>query len=359
MRTKTSLLIVALLLVLTGALGCKRDPATQQAAAEVAAKVATGMASQVLPTLQGGEAEEPTAEPTEEIVEEETAAPEEATELQATSSLKSYREKAKWISQNAGEAPVETEILIEFVRDVPARRTVITSDGETSDFIQIGDTSYMGSGDEWVTMQTSEGTDISESMMTWTDPSSFVDQCKSVGRETLNGMATKHYHCDKEVFWGQGLIGLNASGVTVDEGSYDFWVSDEYDIAVKTAWVWKGKDADGKAYSWDYQSEIYDIDAPITIDKPAGAGEVGLPDDIPMMDGATEVSAFGQMVAFKVDVSPADVTAFYEQAMAANGWAKQDSPLPTMMSFKKDSRTATLMLGEEQPTDVTIIVAQE
>ena len=360
MKSKTILLIVALLLVLGSGMACsKKEPAeeadarTEKAAETIVAKAATTVDE---PTKKAKDTPEPEADEEEE---------EESIELRSTNELDSYREKTKWYFGVADDEPEGNEMLVEYVRATSARRTVHTvklPSGETvtSEFIQIGDTSYMGVGEEWVAMQSSEAEDASDELIGWADPASFIEDCNYKGKETITGLATKHYQCDENALIGsQSKMFATASQVRIEEGSIDVWISTQHNIAVKMIWEWKGKDPDGKAFHWKMESEIYDINKPITIEKPEGAQEAGLPDDIPLIEGATDVNAIGLMVTFKSPLPQDDVIAYYKEQMAKNGWEMQESVIPMMMSFTKGDRRAQVMVGEGDAPDVSIVVQEE
>lgn len=358
MKSKTVLLIVALLLVLGSGMACsKKEPAeeadtrTEKTAKTVVAKAATAMDE---PTKEGKDTPEPEADEEEEAIE-----------LRSTNELDSYREKIKWYSEGEGDEPEENEVLMEYVRTTPARRTVHSvklpsGKTETSEFIQIGDTSYMGFGDEWMTMQSSEAEDVSDEMTSWADPSSFIEDCKYKGKETVNGLASKHYQCDEKVLIGrQANMFAKAGEARIEQGGVDVWISTKYDIAVKVIWEWKGKDSDDKAFHWRMESEVYDINEPITIEKPEGAQQAGLPDDIPLIEGATDVNTIGPMVTFKSPLPQDDVIAYYKEQMAKNGWEMEEGVIPMMMSFTKGDRRAQVMVDEGDAPDVTIMVQEE
>ena len=147
-------------------------------------------------------------------------------------------------------------------------------------------------------------------------------------------------------------------------GSVDSWISTQYEVTIKSVMQWVGKDPDGNDVTYTYKAIVYDINAPITINPPEGTEAPALPDDVPMIDGATKVQINSQppmvIINFEVALPAAEVVAFYEDEMAQEGWTAQDSPLPTMMNFEKDNRTAILMVDEAAGTStVTLMVGEE
>jgi len=284
--------------------------------------------------------------------------------------LDSFRQTINWSSHDPEEGYLTGEMLMEWSRKDQATRTVLNVGGDAgeemlSEIIQIGDTTYMQVGEEWMTMQSPDQEAANDMVIGWSDPSELIDECKSKGRDTINGMACKHYLCDKDVFMRIGILGMGSGegdpldGMTVEEGSYEFWISTKHNIPVKTIWQWKGTHEDGDLYDWYFESEITDINKPITIEEPAEAEEAGLPDDIPLMEGATEVGMFGDIVSFVAGAPQDEVIAYYLEEMPKKGWAQESTPILSMMTFAKDGRTATVIVGDEDPPSVTIMVNEE
>jgi hypothetical protein len=100
------------------------------------------------------------------------------------------------------------------------------------------------------------------------------------------------------------------------------------------------------------------INEPIEIRAPEGVQKPGLPEDIPLIEGAEDISAIGDMVSFSVARSTEDVSEFYTEAFADNGWAAEEAEgaLPGLLTFTKDTRTATLMIAEEDGRSNVIIM---
>ena len=372
-RTLLTGMLVCLVLVatMTVAVGCKpkvldkAQEAVEEKVAETAKTVVAKAATVVSETPTKESAPAKATKPSTKTESDDDDDEDEPIKLSAADDLDSYREKIVWKSESSGEDPQHVEMLLEYERETPARRIVQThymasGESETSELIQIGDTTYMGMGDEWVTMQSEDAEeDVDDHLTGWADPSSIIDDCKRKGKDTINGMACLHYACDEKAFQQQALLGYGAAGIKVLEGSYDFWISTKHNIAVKTIWTWRGEDPDGNPYSWSFESEVIDINKPVDIEKPEGAQEAGLPEDIPLIDGAAEVNTIGPMVMFKVAQPQAEVIAYYEQQMTKNGWAKEDAPVPMMMTFTKGERTAQVIVGEGDEVEVTIMVQEE
>ncbi|GAG13279.1 unnamed protein product, partial [marine sediment metagenome] len=147
----------------------------------------------------------------------------------------------------------------------------------------------------------------------------------------------------------------------IQDAEGDVWVSTKYDVAVRFIFTWQGKDEDGVAVEGRWESDVTDINEPIKIEAPEGVAAAGLPDDIPMIDGARDVNAMMGIVTFIVDKPVKDVTAYYKSAMPKNGWTfDEGGSMEFMLGFTKGDRMANFMLSEEgATTQVTIMVNEE
>jgi hypothetical protein len=152
---------------------------------------------------------------------------------------------------------------------------------------------------------------------------------------------------------------MGAEGGEVLEGQLDTWASTEYNVVVRMTAGWKYRDAADVLTEFYLESDLTDINEDITIEAPEGVDMPGLPEDIPLMDGATEVNAITGITSFQVPATLEEVTAFYQEAMPDNGWTQAEGggAIPSMLSYEKDGRTATIMMGaEDGETSVTIMV---
>jgi len=307
------------------------------------------------PSKQQPTAVPPTATPTEQPAAEENL--EEVVSPELSEKIKSYRQDTQWLNVE-GEDRTEFSVNIEWVKEGPARRMVMSGydkDGKHFEWeiIEIADAQYMRMGDQWMSLSGGQEPPTGEEMLIWTNPDTWKNEpaCSYKGQETYEGQKTKRWSCTKEVFAGADVI----PNGTIEEGRVDSWVSEEYDIPVHTVVEWQGKDADGKNYAFRLEAKVYDINKPITIEPPEASALPGLPEDIPMMEGAKEVFAMGQMVSFKVEASVDEATAFYTKAMANNGWkAGEASGVPGMMTFTKEKRQVQIMISEEDAKTVSV-----
>jgi hypothetical protein len=278
--------------------------------------------------------------------------------------ITSYRETVNMVSTEGVTTTLKWSILTEWVRSVPAKHLLYSGMGDgqaafTWEIIQIAEVQYMRMGDAWI-VTTGTQDPPTNPMLSWADPSSWSDDehCAYKGKETVNGMETKRWHCD-----GGGFMAGQAASMgltTVDEGASDSWISTEFEMAVKTVVDWKGKNAAARDVTFHMDKEIKDINQPIEIKAPENTELPGLPKDIPMMEGATEVMAMPGIVTFKIAKTPTEVTDFYDAGMRSNGWTKgKEIGVPGMLQFTKDTRTAQIIISAEGTGSTVMISVQE
>jgi len=85
-----------------------------------------------------------------------------------------------------------------------------------------------------------------------------------------------------------------------------------------------------------------------TIAPTINPAESGLPDDIPLYPGATELFKMSQLVMFKAPDDPGVVVAYYKEQMLANGWSL------TMETSQDD---VSMQMWDKPKGQVTLIVS--
>ena len=360
-----SLLAVIALLALC-ATGCSvlTPPSQQGQTAQPTAAQPAGAQPSAAPASASQPTKQPTAaqaaaQPTkvQPIADEEleVVAPEMA------DNITSYRQTLKMLTTVDEEVETDWDSLTEWVKSIPARRMLIggtESGGEPFEWemIQIGDVSYMRYGDQWMVVAGGQEPPSNESLA-WVDPNASKDDpaCSYKGQETLNGMQTKRWHCEKEVFTRVGMLPFGEG--ELEDGRIDFWVSTEFEVAVKTEIEWKGTNEEDKPVTFMMTSETYDINKPFTIEAPEGVETPGLPDDIPMMEGASNFVAMAQMVRYDVAGAVQDGIDFYTAAMPDKGWeAGEEGYVPGMLNFSKGDRSVQIMITEETATTIGVTI---
>jgi len=380
-RNKTSILLILALLA-TFSLGCGlldslTKKATEKGAEVVEQAKATveSVATQAAPTQPPSEAaaeavplKEATAEPTE-VAEAEAEETVDLSDVGDFDALDSYRivVTMTWKEVKADGTSEEgtMEMLNEYDRASQARRLKISGStpdaegvpaGEAGELemIQIGTTSYMRSGDEWMAAQLE---DDSDDEMTWMlDPDDFASgEGTYVGKETVNGVSAKHYH-----YVAAGVGGMGIGFGAADRVESDVWVSEEHNVVVKVVAEWEGKDDEGSNWTGSMGLDVTDINEPIAIEPPEGVEPPGMPEDVPLMEGATNVESVMGINTFNVAATADEVMAFYDEEMPANGWEAEDSGIPTMRSYAKGDRQAMLMVEEtDGGCEVTMMISEQ
>jgi len=284
------------------------------------------------------------------------------------SGLNSYRAHStfQWESIKAGQKETGSwEVLEDFVRQPPAHRLVWTGTGAGElkteegglEFIQIGKDTYMNTGSGWIAMTTSEE-DIFGGNLFLSNPLHLVsgNRGKLVQKNVMvNGVSTNHYTFD------ESSLGADLGLGVIAKAKGDVWVSPEFNVVVKYGVHYEGKNltiGGGEEGKLDLAFDLTDINKPITIQAPEGVGPA-MPEDIPVIDGATELTAISGIITYKTTRSVEEVTAFYEAQMPAEGWTKGESVIPGMMSFTKAERTAQVMIEtEDGETSVIVMVGE-
>jgi uncharacterized protein YceK len=361
------IIVIALLFVLVFSLsGCSL--VSQLTSATATQTTSVGNESQTTPTAKVASS---TTSPTAQVTEADTSVPSGDTvdpnSLQTLNNLDSYH-----MIQNGQFTDIQTDTTVStstidmevWETKAPQARHVIyrgsqTGNPESSlEFIQIANDSYMKSSDssDWLAMSTSTTDTLSFGSFAWfTDPASAMQgEATLIGTENVNGMAAKHYQYTGAQVFGK-VVGANGK---VDISQADIWISTEFNLIVRYVSHWKGTDDTGVQSDYNFIMDILEVNTPITIEAPSGVTKAGLPDDVPLMDAATDINAFSGLVSYKVTATVDEVMAFYASALAKNGWtAGEDQGTPGIAAYTKDTRTLTLMASDDNgATTVTIMI---
>ena len=312
----------------------------------------------------------PTAEPTEAPA----ATPEDeslslASRDTGLDALTSYRLTwhAEWKSTDQGKEEQGTWDWTEEYTSDPKARHLSMSIPDSSDTArtgafemwQIGDTSYMKSGEDAECMSFStEGAEKDIQKGTFS-PSMLgsIEDAKYVGRETINGIPTKHYKYNSKT----GML------TALGEVSGETWVAIDGGYVVKDTVKWKGgggffglgsNTATGEG-TWTWA--LSDANKPFEIKPPDGCEGSQL--DLPIMADATEKSRFGDIITYKTAGKPADVATFYKEELAAAGWKPEGEPTEmgevVILNFAKDDLKLNVMISaSEGATQVMLNVSK-
>ena len=283
--------------------------------------------------------------------------------------LDSYRVRStmQWESIKDGNKEMGSwDVLEELVRQPLAQRFVWTGTGAGEvgtesgewELIQIGTDSYMNTESGWLAMTAGEES-IFGSNTILSAPLGMVaaNRGKLVERNVMvNGVSADKYAFDESTLGAS--LGLGA----IARANGDVWISPHFNVVVKYVAHYEGKNltlGGGEEGMMDVTFDLTDINQPIDIRAPEGV-KPAMPEDIPVMDGATDVVAIEGIISYQTTFSVEEATTFYQTRMPAQGWAEDEGGFPGMMSFTKGNRTAQVMIMEaEGKTSVTVMVSQE
>jgi hypothetical protein len=121
-------------------------------------------------------------------------------------------------------------------------------------------------------------------------------------------------------------------------------------------YVFDAEDAEA-TYHWSW--EVYDINAPFTIEPPAEAQ--GARKDIPLMPDAADRSTFGSMTTYQSASDLTTVADFYKEQMPGQGWSYDESSgmmtdQIAMMSFTKEGETASITITPNDEGGTTVLI---
>ncbi len=321
--------------------------------------------------------EEPSAEETEEPSTEETETPPDTgeglfTAPLALDELTSYRYTAELTWESEDEDTESGRMLIEtaFQADPPAQHMIVQTwdlegvgDSDMEMILIEGDMYMRYEDEEWITIA-SETDDLWDQVeLGWMGDMSamFGDvEPEYLGQESIDGVLADHYALDEESLVTSGWTGV--MGVSeVTEAQMDLWVSVEHEAPIKTVVVIDGT-ADGEQARVTMESTITDIGEDVDIQPPEGVDAPGLPDDIPVMEGANGLTVMMGIANYTIGISLQAVIDWHLENMESNGWtySEEESMAPSMLTWTKEGRSVLVMPSEDSGlTNVTIMFGEE
>lgn len=339
--------IVLIIVLFVLSLGCSLF--SPKATEEPGAVAEPTAASQAPASEKESETETPKSDSEDEVSESEDEAL--TIDADALKGLDSYRMQMTW-SFTADDGTIEEfSIEEEATRDPAAQRYVMSSAAESIEFIRVGETQWMRFGEEWVQTSMSADEEMGQFGEFFAQPEQMFsdvdkDAYKYLGKETLNGMNTRHYQL-KENSWNTAW---NLTAEEVEEGTMELWIVDERDLPKITARFEmnvKGtfeEDRKGELFlTW----EIFNVNEPITIEPPAEAEGMSLPEGLELCPDASEVMVMGKMSIFTCAGTVEDTATFYTEALESAGWEAGDvTSLEGMLmgSWTKGDETLSLTI---------------
>jgi hypothetical protein len=106
--------------------------------------------------------------------------------------------------------------------------------------------------------------------------------------------------------------------------------------------------------------DMVDVNQPFTIQPPEeGLSYEALPQDLPIPDGAQELSHIGHVVIYSIAQTAGEVRDYFARQMPDEGWTEgraEETPYGFRFSFSKDSRTVHLAIGREEESGLTKVL---
>jgi len=388
-RALLLLTLMALLLAVAACGGGDEAPAAPAAATEAVAQQPAAPAPATEATAQKPAAPDaatntpvpPAATP--EPADDEAALSED--QLAALEALDSYRLLVSFSSKgtDADGQPIDdvAQITTEYTKDPEARRLVMNFVDNTDpsaeqlplESFQIGSDMYMFAGEDmgWMRISSEESPfdDPELSMITSGNIFSNLEQLRRVRPdEEIGGIDSRHYQFDEQVLskvFGEDVGDVKASG--------DVWIAKDGGFVTKYALVIDVKSGSGGLFDPTLASgviemsfELQDVNSDITIELPeeatAGATLAGFDGAFPVPDGGRIQAASANFTIVESDAPVAEMIAFYEEALAALGWTKDEQGSFSMddmasTTFTKDGVQLSLVVSLDSDSGKTQIMA--
>jgi predicted small lipoprotein YifL len=382
------LILLALLLSVAACGGGDEAPAAPASEAPAAATQAVAQQQPAAPAAPAATSVPPTATPvpptaTPELSEEEVALTED--QLAALEKLESYRLVVAFSSKGTSAAgePIDdmAEIITEYTRDPEARRMVMnfvdntdpSADQGAMESFQIGNDMYMFAGEDvgWMRVSTEESpfADPELSMITSGNIFSNLEEMRRVRPDQrIGGIDSRHYQFNEQVLgkvFGEDVGDVTATG--------DVWIAKDGGFVTKYVLTIEVAGGNGGIFDPNLASgviemsfELQDVNSDITIELPeeaaAGVNLAGFDGAFPMPEGASIKAASANFAMIESDAPAAEVLAFYEEALAALGWAKDEQGSMSMgdmasLAFTKAGVQLSLMVSQDSDTGKTQIMA--
>jgi hypothetical protein len=373
MKAFTLVLIIVVLALSACSAGGGAEPSGEEIATPVSEGETSGQSSasptQEQATPRSVAQETPTAEQdvaTPAATEEDLNLPGLTGGLAGLDSYKSTF-SMRFVGKDANGNDVEGtwETQEEFTREPRAQRIVMTTSGSTAGvtgqpgtfgLITIGDMSYMITKDadgttSCISMSSSEESDLTQGIFT-PDMMGSISGAKYAGRETVNGVDTKHYTWKETSLPVFGFASASGEVWVATDGDYVVRYSSE---ASGSGTLFGAGEQEGTV-SLEYN--LTDVNGSFTIEAPAECETAAT--DIPVMADAQDKATFGEMLSYSSPSALVDVVEFYKTEMPANGWQPSGEPMEmedfATLSFAKDGRTAQVMITTSADTNLTSVV---
>jgi hypothetical protein len=244
--------------------------------------------------------------------------------------------------------------------------TMSSADGDI-EYIQIEDQMWIRFGDEWI-QGSSDAADMDDdgfgSMLASSDDwISDVDEddYEYLGKETVNGISTKHYRVEYSEGW-MGMLDQTDADGDIDSGVADVWIANEPDLPefiVRYRVELEGT-LDGEEGTVTLAQDVTEVNEDVTIEAPAGVAMGGLPEGIPVYPDANDLTSFGGMTTFTASADFETVNDFYLDALTNAGWEKSGDGFEidntVNSTWTKDSESLNLTITGDDDGLVTVLI---
>jgi hypothetical protein len=238
---------------------------------------------------------------------------------------------------------------------------------EKIEMAQIDATSYMVIP-EMGCITTSGGDILEENPFTsMMQPDQFLNDLgntKYEGDETINGIPTRHYSFDKLAMTGTDLSEIDeADGHVYIAQDGDFLVRMVLDATGKIDLFDEGLTEDGQMH---IEINLTDVDVPIEAAIPeacaAEDGSVGgVNSEFPLLEDASEVTSFAGVLSYQTALPAEDILAFYDDALAAEGWVKDEASSfvadgSGLISYTRDDETLSVTISPNETGEGNYVI---
>ena len=233
--------------------------------------------------------------------------------------LDSYRARTvlRWTPEDGPPETTKTEI--EATRNPFTQRTTMTTEEGTHEWIQVAGMVWHCTDGACSPQSREVTSSFGEEVFLWDNHVAEVFDglnYRYLGEETVNGIRTLHYVVLSPPPGLFGPLREDASDVQTD-----VWIANEealltFAVRIVTSWKLAVENEQGEG---EYSLDVYDVNAPFTIEPPEGA-PAAVPEDIPLYPAGTQ-PLLGGGVSFSAQESPATVVGFYRTELVALGWA--------------------------------------
>jgi hypothetical protein len=196
----------------------------------------------------------------------------------------------------------------------------------------------------------------------------WLRQAVYEGKETYNGVATRHYVLDQDSFDPEAM----PPDMAVEAASGDLYLAEEGDYVVFLDVTVEGANLPSPTGMAEhrllegilhYSASLTAINEPLVIEVPAEVLEAAaLPRDIPVPDHAQQIVGGGLMgvmvYGFLTESSPAEVISYYQSTMPEYGWtlgAVEESSDAHRFEYHKGERAIYVEIAVDSKGGRTVL----